>query len=251
MKNNKNKIIVSLVAIVAFASSFGMAAAQVAPALYISPVGGTKAVGQVFNASVTVTTNTSDIVYAAEGTLGFSNLSCKGISAVDGLMIQSMPTCANPHFLVGIPNGINADKKLFTVSVAGITEGDSALTLTSVDVIGKGVSLGTSATNGYYTIRGSVIVPEKDATVFPVVEINEQGEVVTQGATTTETVGEETPEEVTATTTAQSTTGNLLAAAGEALYGIPSAIVIVLGAFLIALFVGLIYYRRVKGHEKV
>ena len=248
MKNFKNTIIVSLVATVVFASLVSYAAAQTAPKLYVSPSTATKAAGQTFSASITMTTNPTDIVYAVEGTIGFDNLTCKGISAVSGIMIQSMPTCANPYFLVGIPNGTNADKKLFTVSVAGKTEGQGAIVLSSVDLIGNGISLGTQGVNGIYTISG-VFVPEKEAsTTAPVVE---GGEVVPSEEGVVETPTEET-EEATATTTASKdgSTG-LLAAAGDALYGIPSALVIVVGALLIALFIGLLYYRRTKPEEQI
>lgn len=248
MKNFKNTIIVSLVATVVFASLVSYAAAQTAPKLYVSPSTATKAAGQTFSASVTMTTNPSDIVYAVEGTLSFDNLTCKGISAGTDIMIQSMPTCANPYFLVGIPNGTNADKKLFTVSVAGKTEGQGAIVLSSVDLIGNGISLSREGVNGIYTISG-VFVPEKEAsTTAPVVE---GGEVVPSEEGVIETPVDEI-EEGSATTTASTEDNNgLLAAVGNALYGIPSAFVIVVGAFLIALFVGLLYYRRTKPEEQI
>lgn len=256
MKNFKNTIIVSLVTTVAFAASFGIASASITPKVYVAPVGMTKAAGQTFGAGIAVTTNTSDIVYAVEGTIGFDNLTCKGISASQGLMIQSMPTCANPHFVVGIPNGMNSTKSLFSVSVAGSSEGQAAVTLSGVDVIGNGVSLSNEGSNGVYTIHGVVAAPTQEVTTSPIVEINANGEVITQDeATTTEastTVELEIPEATTSTTTvATATSTGLLAAVGEALYGIPSALVIVVGAVLLALFAGLLYYRRTKPEEQI
>ena len=252
MKNFKNTIIVSLVTTVALAYGANFAAAEIVPNLSIAPSGTTKAVGQTFSASVVATTNASEIVYAAEGTIGFDNLTCKGISAAAGLMIQSMPTCANPHFVAGIPNGMNSSKTLFTVSVAGIAEGQGAITLSSVDVIGNGVSLSTNGTGATYTLSGTVI-PEKQATTSPVVEIGADGQVLTQtDATTTDAVIDENTEATTTATTTVATKGTgLLAAVGESLYGIPSALVIVIGALLLALFGGLIYYRRSRPEEQI
>lgn len=236
MKTINKTLIVSLAAGFALLGSVMSASADTTPSLIVSQGYATQAQGKAFTTNVVVATDATNPVYAIEGTLSFSNLSCKGISPVEGIMIQSMPTCANPYFMAGIPGGAKANTSLFMVTVAGAVEGQAVLGITSADVIGNGVSLSNQSVAATYTITPG-LAPAEVASTTPTGEVLPGGEAG-EGATTTEAT-------TTATSTATST-NDLLAAVGNTLYDIPSASVLVLGVLLIALLLGLIYYRRIK-----
>ncbi|MFH1319797.1 MAG: hypothetical protein ABII90_03980 [Bacteroidota bacterium] len=150
MKRIKTTIILSAVVL---SSVIGFANVDAAgPFLYVSPASLTKTVGNIFSASVGLNASGSK-VFAVEGTLVFNNLSCQSITVADGLMAQSAPTCSNPHFLIGIPNGTTSDKTLVSVSVKAGNAGAASIIPASVDIIGEGVSIGSAATGGNYTIN--------------------------------------------------------------------------------------------------
>lgn len=156
MKNIKTKILVSLVAFTAMTAVASAAAPGVAAT--ITPASLEKNAGDIFGASVVVNTPGSK-VYAVEGTLAFDGLSCQSIAVADGLVAQSAPTCTNPYFLVGIPSGTATDKEILHVVVKAAHPGNAALGLSSVDVIGEGMSLSSVANNGVYTITEVALSP--------------------------------------------------------------------------------------------
>ncbi len=151
MKNTKTKIILSAIIFLSVISIVGTAIAAGA-SLYVSPASLTKIAGDTFNVSVGLNASGSK-VFAVEGTLVFNNLSCQSITVADGLMAQSAPTCSNPHFLIGIPNGTIADKVLLTTSVRSRSVGVASINSTGVDIIGEGVSVGSASMSGNYTIN--------------------------------------------------------------------------------------------------
>lgn len=132
--------------------SFGVTSyASTVPSIYVTPTGITKNVGEVFSTSINVNASESK-VYAVEGTINFKNLSCESIDIADGLMAQTTPTCAKPYFLVGIPNGTNKDTAILNIKVKGVSAGEATISVSNVDIIGEGKSIGTNSTNGVYTI---------------------------------------------------------------------------------------------------
>ncbi|MFH1749922.1 MAG: hypothetical protein ABH837_03470, partial [bacterium] len=88
---------------------------------------------------------------------------CQSITVAGDVMSQSSPTCSNPYFLIGVPSCTTVDKILFTMSVKAENTGTASISLTSVDVIGEGASLGSASISGNYTINAvpaSVYTPE-------------------------------------------------------------------------------------------
>lgn len=162
MKNTKIKIILSLavfLSVLGFAGTINATGAS----LYVSPANLTKTVGNVFSTSVGFNASTSKVC-AVEGMLVFNNLSCQNIVVVDGVMAQSLPTCSNPHFLIGIPSCTTSGKILLTVSVKAGSAGVASISFTEVDIIGEGVSVGSASINGDYMIN---VVPKPASTPTP------------------------------------------------------------------------------------
>jgi len=151
MKNIKTKIILSAIIFLSITGLSGTANAAEA-SLYVSPASIAKTAGNIFSASVGFTA-ANNKVCAVEGTLVFSNLTCQGITVADGVMAQSSPTCSNPHFLIGVPNCATSDKTLLTISVKAGNAGNASISVTGVDIIGEGSSVGSTSTKGNYTIN--------------------------------------------------------------------------------------------------
>lgn len=151
MKNINTKFIL-LVIVFLSVVGFSAPANAAVSSLSVSPASATKNAGSIFNVSVGLNT-AGNKVCAVEGTLVFVNLSCQSISAVSDVMVQSAPTCSNPHFLIGIPNCDTADKALLTVSVKGLSAGTASVSGAEVDVVGEGVSVGSGLIAGSYTIN--------------------------------------------------------------------------------------------------
>jgi hypothetical protein len=149
---NKNKIILSISAIL-FAIGFAGMASAASATLYVSPSSTTKNVGDIINASVGINTS-GNKACVAEGTIVFNNLTCQSISIPDGVMAQTTPTCSNPHFIIGIPSCSSVNKQLLTVVAKANIAGSASINISSVDIIGEGVSIGSSATSGNYTVKG-------------------------------------------------------------------------------------------------
>jgi len=183
----KNLKIISIVIIFLSIIGFTNTVMATEASLYVSPETLTKTVGSIFNTYVGF--NTSDNkVCAVEGKLVFNNLTCQSITLADGFMAQSSPTCANPYFLIGIPNCATVNTNLLTISVKSGVVGKAFVSITGADVMGEGMSVGSTYTSGSYTITA---VPAVVTPVSP------------QPEATTEVV---TPEEVVPTTTTVPTT---------------------------------------------
>ncbi|PJA01760.1 hypothetical protein COX74_01025 [bacterium (Candidatus Gribaldobacteria) CG_4_10_14_0_2_um_filter_41_16] len=150
MKNTKTKIILSAIifsAVIGFVGTANAAGAS----LYISPATLTKTAGDTFNVSVGFNAS-GNKVCAVEGTLVFNNLTCQSITMAGDVTPQSSPTCANPYFLIGVPSCTTADKVLLTVLVKAGSASTASIGLTSVDIIGEGVSVGSASVSASYTI---------------------------------------------------------------------------------------------------
>ena len=151
MKNIKTRIILSaiiLLLVVGLVETVNAAGAS----LYVSPASSTKTVGNTFDVSIRVNSAGTKIC-AVEGTLVFNNLSCQSITVASDATPQSAPSCSNPHFLIGIPSCTTADKILFTVSAKAGNAGAASISFTGVDIIGEGVSAGSTSVSGNYTIN--------------------------------------------------------------------------------------------------
>ena len=164
MKNTKTKIILSAIifsAVIGFVGTANAAGAS----LYISPATLTKTAGDTFNVSVGFNAS-GNKVCAVEGTLVFNNLTCQSITMAGDVTPQSSPTCANPYFLIGVPSCTTADKVLLTVLVKAGSASTASIGLTSVDIIGEGVSVGSASVSASYTIS-AVPAPAPTPTPAP------------------------------------------------------------------------------------
>ncbi len=159
----KTKIIL-LTGLVLIVFSFVGITYATSSSLYVSPSDLTKTIGDTFNVSVGFNA-LGNKVCAVEGTLVFNNLSCQSITTTDGLMTQSSPTCSNPHFLIGIPNCTTTDKVLLTTSVKAGSAAASSLSVTNVDLIGEGASVGSASVSGNYTINSLPIVQSQTSSI--------------------------------------------------------------------------------------
>jgi hypothetical protein len=256
MKTNKTKIALSTIVFSSVFAIAGIVAAAANSSLYVSPTNITKTVGSTFSTSVGVTP-AGNKVCAVEGTLVFNNLSCQSITVADGAMGQTVPSCANPKFLIGIPNCTTSDKVLMTVSVKAGSAGKSSLGATGVDVIGEGMSVGSTIVSGNYTVN-AVVVPVVEKAVFtptPKPVVKAKTEVV---PTSTQSVGEAvvTPvQEVSVVATAQNQTGNnsLLASVGSIITLNTGNVLVGIVTVLVALLViGYVLFRiKMKNYRKL
>lgn len=153
----KTKIILSGIVLLSAISFYGIANAASA-SLYVYPTNVVKTVGDVFDASVVVNPSGSNAC-AVEGTLVFNNLTCQDITMTGDFVVQSLPTCSNPHFLVGIPNCTLSEKALFAVKVKAETATNANISVSDIEIIGEGMSIGSTAVSGIYTIN-PVYVPK-------------------------------------------------------------------------------------------
>jgi hypothetical protein len=100
------------------------------------------------------------------GTINFNGLSCQNITIASGLMGQTVPTCASPNFIVGIPKCTDVSQNLFSISVKGSQQGQSTLSFTGIKVIGAGSNVSSIWQGGAYNIVAlktiTPIATEKD-----------------------------------------------------------------------------------------
>ncbi len=176
MKNMKTKIII----LASLISTFGMFGISQAASVYleVSPSTLIKNVDANFTSSVRLVTDSD--VYAVEGTLAFNNMTCKNITLSKGVVVQSMPTCSNPYFLIGIPSGTNVDMDLFQILVSGSSVGSASIGFLSVDIIGAGNSLSNSSLSGIYEITAvpKVITPASTSTPIVAIPLATSSETV-------------------------------------------------------------------------
>lgn len=151
------KKILLLVIGVALLGVSGTKAANVS--LNISP--STLTVNQGFNFSVTgVVSTLGDKVCTVKGTIVFNTLTCQGITLAEGLMPQQFPTCADPHFVIGIPKCTTANRNVFVATVKPSQVGTASISFNDVNIIGEGIVLGSDATGGMYTVNALPLPPK-------------------------------------------------------------------------------------------
>jgi hypothetical protein len=180
--------------------------------LYVSPNTATKNVGDTMTITVGVAAADNE-VYAVEGTLAFDNLTCQSITVAGGLTPQTSPSCASPSFLLGVPGGTKVSKTLLTVVVKATAAGTAKLTVTNVDIVGKGTSLSKAGASGSYTVNSTTQAPA--ATVEPEQEASAPAAAATTKKTTDTETGSETDAGALVSSTdetiATSTEGQVLA----------------------------------------
>ncbi len=251
MKNTKIKIIVSFIALLSFAGSTHIVQAAVA-SVYVSPASLTKSVGDSFTASV-VLSPAGNTVYAVEGTVVFSGVSCKSITLAEGVMAQTTPTCASPGFVLGLASGATASKTLFTVSLNAPSAGTATVGIARADIVGAGVSISNTSLGGTYTINAlPVVVPKPIEVIVKLVEkLVEKTSVKkvvdpvsTSSAVTSEpvVVPEVVPEVVAETAPVEETkNNNTQAQVISASPGLSGTWIITLGLMLVSFFAGYIF----------
>ena len=154
MKTNTKILILSLVLL----SVFGFYATTQAAGdyLFVSPSESTIKAGAGINISVAVGTS-GDKICAVQGTILFNNLTCKSITLASGVMAQTSPTCSDPSFIIGIPKCVTANTTLFTVSSNAEKPGIASISFSDVNLIGLGVSAGTTSLAGNYTVNAAAV----------------------------------------------------------------------------------------------
>ena len=222
------------------AMSFGGTVYADSVSVFVSPTSVTKNVGEAFNAVVKVS-NSSTKIFAVEGTLAFTNLTCKSITVADGLMPQSAPTCAHPYFLIGIPSGTNVETTLLTVLVSGNTEGSGVVSIMPVDIMGEGSSLSKIAIAGSYTIKSvdavkNTIDTTKSNSVVSDVKISNSINNTPKNNSITKSTKEITKDNSTTTVSTSSNTATVLNSSIE-LNGLEKAVVLI-AVFMLGIFVG-------------
>jgi hypothetical protein len=195
MKNIKTKVILSTVVLLSVIGFTGIASAA-GNSLYTYSATPTVTTGSNITTSVVAGTS-GDKICAVQGKVVFNNLVCQSITLTGSLMAQTMPTCANPNFVIGIPNCTIANMALFTVVSKAGTPGTGTISFSDVNLIGEGVSVGNYTLAGHYNINALpvVVTPKVEEVKKPVAvvapkETNETPEVVEK-----EIVEEVTPEE--------------------------------------------------------
>lgn len=159
---NKNKIqilILGFIAVLIGGLGFYHLVEAAAPSVYVSPASLSKNVGEMFDISVGVNSN-GNKVCVAEGKLILDNkLSCKTVKMGDGVMAQSLPSCDNLYFLIGIPGCATSNKTLFTVTVKAGSAGNATANFSGVDIIGEGASISSAFAGGSYTLISPISPP--------------------------------------------------------------------------------------------
>jgi hypothetical protein len=164
MKNIKAKVFLTAVILLSVA---GLADKVFAASSYVnvSPSGLNKTVGDTFSVDIGVNAS-GNKVCVVEGTMTFNRLSCQSISVTTGLQSVTAPTCSNPYFMIGIPSCTTSSATLFSMSVRADSAGSGTVGFSGVDILGEGVSIGSSSVNGNYTIS-AVVVPTTAPTSAP------------------------------------------------------------------------------------
>jgi len=160
MNKNKFKFLIVGLVIMSVIGIFSFGVVNASNSLiFISPNSLDKNVGDGFVLVATVDTAGSKVC-AVEGKLQLdSELSCQNIVLGEGLMAQKSPSCADPSFLLGIPNCTTVNKTLFTVAVKAEKKGTAEIVFSDVDVIGEGFSLSNTSVGGSYNLTSVAVTP--------------------------------------------------------------------------------------------
>lgn len=187
MKIKKNKIKISFMALASLFLFAGLANAE--SSLYVSPETLTVNTNSNVTSWISVLPN-GEKVCVVKGTISFNNLTCKNVIMEEGLMAQSVPTCSNPNFTIGIPTCTTVAKNLFTIqSTTNKNSGIASISLSNLNIIGEGVSVGSKSNITNYTVKAPqppkvtvkepiVVVPEEEIEVENEEAIKEEVEEV-------------------------------------------------------------------------
>lgn len=236
--NTKNySIIVSVLLGSAIMGMATFARAESGWGLSLSGGGSVHAQGASFTTTLSLTAPSGRALDTVEGTLSFDGLTCQDVTLSSDVVAQTLPTCENPYFLVGIPGGTTLTKDLFVVRMKGARQGGAHLSVSSVDILSSGASFSREGVTNTFSITALAEVSGEATSTL-------EGAATDTASTTIDETS--TTSEAGTTTTASTTENNFLAAVGNTLYGIPSAAVIVLLVMVLALFGGTVYYRRLR-----
>lgn len=152
MKNYKNTIltIIFIGALIVGSGVWDMAEAADA-SVYVFPKEASKKIGDTFDVLVKVNPS-GQKVCAVEGKLNLDKLTCQKITMGSDISSQTAPSCDDLNFLLGIQKCTTSKKTLFTITVKAKDAGSGTINFTGVDIIGEGVSLGSTSSSGNYTI---------------------------------------------------------------------------------------------------
>jgi len=157
MKKTKNKIRIAILVLAGILIvGFGVynTADAADRSVYISPASLNKKVGDVFDISVKVNPS-GQKVCVVEGKLNLNKLSCQDVTMGSDISAQTLPSCDNLSFLLGIQGCTTDNKTLFTVTVRAKNAGSGTANFTGVDIIGEGVSISSSSSGGSYAITST------------------------------------------------------------------------------------------------
>ena len=149
--NNRVKIfLLGIILIVGFGVSGTADAAD--PSVYISPSSLHKKVGDTFDISVKIDPEGQEVC-VAKGRLNLDKLSCQEVKIGDGISVQTLPSCDEFRFLLGLQGCTTKEKTLFTVTVRAEEIGTGTAELNGVEMIGQGALISSvSSSNGSYDI---------------------------------------------------------------------------------------------------
>lgn len=129
-----------------------------ASTVLVSPASGNNVAGTEFSTTINLNSE-GEKVCVVKGVLDFNNLTCKSITINSELMPQTIPSCSNPEFVLGIPGCTESDKNLLTVSTFGVSAGQAKLSLENIEIIGAGTMITSIVNNGLYNIVTVVDLP--------------------------------------------------------------------------------------------
>jgi hypothetical protein len=112
-------------------------------------------------------------------------------------MAPTVPTCASPSFIIGIPKCAITAQNIFSISVKGNQVGLSTLSFSALKVIGAGSNVSSIWQGGAYNIVAAAVqTTEPNPTITPAPEPtatqNVEQPVITEEAQTP--AGQATPE---------------------------------------------------------
>ncbi len=148
----KNKILIlGFIGILITGFAFYSTAEAADSSIYVSPASLNKTVGDTFDISVGVSP-AEEKVCVTEGKLILNKLSCQSVKMGNEISAQTSPSCDDLSFVLGIQGCTANDKTLFTVTAKATSAGTGTANFTRIDLIGEGVSISSTSSNGSYTI---------------------------------------------------------------------------------------------------
>ena len=220
--------------------------------LSVSPSASTSTVGSVINAIIKIEP-TGNNVCVVKGTINFAGLSCQSVTVANGVMAQTVPTCAEPNFTIGIPKCASSTQNLLSVSVKGTQVGQGVISFSGVKVIGAGSDVVSNSLSGNYNIVAVVqSIPEKveqpkQNNPIKVNAIPDTGLQVPSGVgqfSSTNTVEQIVSTTSTLAVPVAEKKNNLIATAYESISNISDKTINVLLLIIIAIMAGWIVYLK-------